>query len=64
MKNISNAKLSKLFPETFHTRSGRANGVGDAWGIGDEWVCDCVDCSRFRRQIWERLESSLIIETN
>ena len=53
---VSNEILSKIYPETFHTISGRANGVGKAWGVGDDWVCNCSDCAKIRRQIWERLE--------
>ncbi len=64
MAEISNERLSQVFPETFHTLSGRANGVGDAWGVGDDWVCDCADCTRFRRQVWERLHTSLSISNN
>ncbi len=59
MKTISNKMLTRIYPETFHTRSGRANGVGEAWGVGDNWVCECSDCAQIRRQIWNRLESSI-----
>ena len=59
-RDISNEMLIKIYPETFHTRSGRANGVGDAWGVGDDWVCRCNDCAKIRRQIWEKSSISLL----
>ena len=58
MTNISNEKLSELFPETFHTRTARANGVGESW------ICDCADCCRFRREVWERLEESFRMQAS
>tara|TARA_B100000700_G_C14995281_1_gene833471 strand:- start:218 stop:409 length:192 start_codon:yes stop_codon:yes gene_type:complete len=58
-ESIKNEMLLKIYPETFHTRTGRANGVGEAWGQGDSWICKCSDCMRIRRQVWERFESSL-----
>tara|TARA_Y100001968_G_C19153248_1_gene617174 strand:+ start:359 stop:553 length:195 start_codon:yes stop_codon:yes gene_type:complete len=60
LNSISNDMLCKIYPETFHTRTGRKNGVGEAWGVGDSWICNCSDCAQIRREIWNRVESSLL----
>ena len=57
--SVSNEILSRVYPDTFHTRTGRKNGVGEAWGQGDSWICNCKDCEQIRRQIWERLDYSI-----
>ncbi len=51
--------LTKIYPETFHTRSGRKNGVSDAWGVGIEWVCQCEDCIQIRKNLWNRTKDLL-----
>ena len=56
---MDNDLLTKIYPETFHTISGIRNGVGDAWGVGSDWVCKCSDCIQIRRNIWERLKNSI-----
>ena len=58
--SLTNEMLARIYPETFHTRSGRANGVSEDWGVKD-WVCNCPDCAQIRRQIWERTESAVRI---
>ena len=56
--------LNKIYPDTFHTRSGRKNGVGEAWGVGNKWICQCEDCIQIRRNLWERVIGSLHIDDN
>ena len=55
--SISNEILNTIYPNTFHTLSGRANGVGDAWGVGDSWICECCDCLLIRKNLWERIDN-------